>query len=42
MRQWTVKLWDGNSRQEFQRSGTYDQVANSLAGLPPAYIWSIE
>ena len=42
MRQWTIKLWDGHSCQEFQRHGTYDQVRNSLAGLPPAYIWSIE
>ena len=41
-RQWTVRIWDGHSNSEYQRQGTYQQVANSLAGLPPAYIWSIE
>lgn len=38
---WTVKLYDGFSNQEFQRRGSYEQVANSLTGCPPAYIWSI-
>lgn len=42
MKQWTVKVYDGFSTQEFQRYGTYEQVRNSLAGFPPAYIWSIE
>lgn len=42
MRQWTVKVYDGYSTQEFQRYGTYEQVRNSLAVFPPAYIWSIE
>lgn len=38
---WTVTVWDGHSTSSFQRSGTYEQVRNSLAGLPPACIWSI-
>lgn len=42
MRQWTVKVWDGFSTQEFQRYGTYEQVRMSMAGYPPAYIWSIQ
>jgi hypothetical protein len=42
MRTWTVSVWDGNSTYTFQRRGTYQQVANSLAGFPPAYIWSIQ
>jgi hypothetical protein len=41
-RQWTVKVYDGCSTQEFQRYGTYEQVRTSLAGYPPAYIWSIQ
>jgi len=41
-RQWTVKVWDGYSTQVFQRYGTYEQVSNSMAGYPPAYIWSIQ
>lgn len=42
MKNWTVRVFDGCSTIEFQRTGTYEQVRNSLAGLPPAYIWSIE
>jgi len=41
-RNWTVRVWDCYSTNEFQRYGTYEQVRNSLAGLPPTYIWSIE
>lgn len=41
-RQWTVKVWDGNSTSEFLRRGTYEEVYNSLAGYPPSYIWSIQ
>ena len=39
---WTVKAWDGNSSYSFERYGTYEQVVNTLAGYPPAYIWSVE
>lgn len=39
---WTVKIWDGFSTNETPRFGTYEQVRNSLAALPPGYIWSIE
>ena len=42
MKNWTVKVYDGFSTQEFQRYGTYEQVRNSFAGFPPSYIWSIE
>lgn len=37
-----VKIWDGLSTNEAPRYGTYEQVRNSLAGLPPGFIWSIE
>jgi len=39
---WTVKIWDGFSSREEQREGTYEQVRNTLAGLPESHIWSIE
>ncbi|MBO0501834.1 hypothetical protein J1C51_23965 [Chromobacterium haemolyticum] len=39
---WIVKLWDGFSSHELERSGSYEQVRNSCAGYPPGYIWSIE
>jgi hypothetical protein len=39
---WTIKIWDGYTTNTIQRQGTYDQVRNTLVGLPPAYIWSIE
>lgn len=39
---WTVKIWDGFSNNYSTRTGTYEQVRRSLAGLPPGYIWSIE
>lgn len=39
---WTIHLWDGFSSSELQREGTYNQVRNSCAGYPPAYIWSIK
>jgi hypothetical protein len=42
MKQWLVKVWDGYSTNSFHRYGTYEQVRNSLVGLPPGYIWSIE
>jgi hypothetical protein len=41
-RNWTVRIWDSYSTTEFQRHGTYEHVRNSLVGLPPSYIWSIE
>lgn len=39
---WTVIVWDGFSRQEFVRTGSYAQVSNSLAGLPASHIWAIK
>lgn len=39
---WLVKVWDGYSSREVYRNGTYGQVANTCAGYPPGYIWSIE
>lgn len=39
---WTVKIWDGFSNREESRQGTYEQVRNSLAGLPASHIWSIQ
>jgi len=39
---WRVRIWDGNSNWEVIRKGSYDQVRNSLAALPPSYIWSIQ
>lgn len=39
---WIIKLWDGFSSHELERSGSYEQVRNSCAGYPPGYIWSIE
>lgn len=42
MQHWLVRVWDGNSTHTYSRYGTYDQVYNSLSGLPPAYIWSIQ
>ena len=39
---WTVKIWDGFSNREEPREGTYEQVRNTLAGLPESHIWSIE
>jgi hypothetical protein len=39
---WTVKLWDGFSSRDFERTGSYEQVYNSLAGSPASHIWSIE
>lgn len=41
-RPWLVRVWDGNSMCEFLRVGTYEQVRNTCAGYPPAYLWSIE
>ena len=38
---WIVSVWDGNSSYSFERYGTYQQVVNTLAGYPPAYIWSV-
>ncbi len=39
---WNIHVWDGYSTNTFTREGTYEQVFNSCAGYPPAYIWSIE
>jgi hypothetical protein len=39
---WRVRVWDGYSTWVHCRKGTYEQVRNSLAGLPPGYIWSID
>lgn len=39
---WTIRVWDGHSTNSFERYGSYEQIRNSLAGYPPAYIWSIE
>lgn len=38
---WVINVWDGNSSWSFQRKGSYEAIVNSLAGYPPAYIWSI-
>lgn len=39
---YTVKIWNGYSNNSKPMFGTYDQIAASLAALPPSYIWSIE
>lgn len=39
---WLIKIWDGNSNREIERKGSYEQVKNSLAGLPHSHIVSIE
>lgn len=39
---WIIKVFTGNSNISFERFGTYDYVANSCAGYPASYIWSIE
>lgn len=42
MMRWKINVWDGYSTRQFFRDGTYNQVANTCAGYPPGYIWSIE
>lgn len=39
---WLIKIWDGNSNLEIERKGSYEQVRNSLVGLPHSHIVSIE
>ena len=41
-RNWKIRIFDAFSTIEYTRFGTYAQVSNTLAGLPPSYIWSIE
>lgn len=39
---WRIKVFNGVSKSEFLRTGTYSQVAATMAGKPPGCIWSIE
>ena len=39
---WKIVVWDGDSRREYTRSGTYDQVTAHCRQLPQGYIWHAE
>ncbi|QDJ96232.1 hypothetical protein Xoosp13_45 [Xanthomonas phage Xoo-sp13] len=42
LERWKIRVWDGFSSWDIIREGSYEQVYNSCAGYPAAYIWTVE